>query len=302
MTTQYAEPSRRLQNLAAFGRKADVALLARLGPACALYVDTDKLRTDPGQTVLDEASSFAFARDHLAETDAAYSLRAVGAAYARHFTRALTVTVDPLLYLFAAALEADLDELCENIVRHWSATADGAIAMTATLSERFAASKFAAFAIAPANTDSLLTLAEFFMHRTNSPNLVVLFTASSIFATNTRVPAVDCALRKIGDKMRERAHDVNCAQTVRVPLCMLDASTSDDAMVPMTVSDKARQFIATTRERAHLSLADIIAPKADELNELDALARATKRGELCFGDAEALRHFKLLNNRVAIDV
>lgn len=270
----YTRISRRLAALAAFGPAADVLLLARLGPSCALFVDTQHYKRTAGvaspappapQTTygFDDADAFAFCCAHLSETNRAYPLAQFVAPYVRHVHRVTQADIPPLLYLLMMAIECNLRSVVDEVIAFWSAP-ERVAEHRKTLGGSFSASPLVSSYRIPANEADDCTVAEFLFGRSaivGNPCTSML--AAEPFKHAISVHVLDQAMEAVCARIRELAMSTPFL-TVSVPRWLLVEQSADTTPVLAIASDEARAHAERMGKRPPVRCAEWFAALDDD--------------------------------------
>lgn len=294
-------PSARLCALTALGHPTDVALLARLGPATALYVDTREYRRGP---TLDVAESFNFACDHIEQTNAVYPIATVLGLYFRHLERALQMPIPRIMYILLVACETRISGIGEDAIAYLghphsvdeaalrshdddslliaeraavaAKNAEHVREQQALYGKPFASSGIPAlYGIADDARDDC-TVAEFILNKAPTRTLYLELLASPIFQPNVSVRAFNATLARIqqdtvaaADKARYPEFSVSQHQ--------LDGS-GDRTKVMVKISDEARAIVERESRRRPVNCVDFAAQVFDRADDVVEIMAATTGG------------------------
>jgi hypothetical protein len=285
----YTTPSKRLRALVKYGRKADVVLLARLGPSCALYVDSQPYQSsgDAGSPYcLTEADAFGFCCDSFQNTDKLFPLANVAAPYMQHLKRAFTTRVPDLMYLFMVAIETGLPGMADDVLFTWASTPQSAAEQEKTLGLSFFSStlypsyniKAAAFG----EKREECTVAEFLFGRSALlGHLCSSMLTKPFFSRNISVYSLDQSMREIAEQTKKISIDASY-RIVEIKRRVIDPSIDDDMPVDVVISPAAREVIENVANRTAPQTLDWFEALGQEAKTVCDIVAATK-GDIVVG-------------------
>ena len=292
-------PSEYLRALARYGREADVTLLGRLGPACALYVDSQPHRRRDGRARiaepfdLTEPELFAFCCDHIEETDKVFAISNVAGPYVQHLRSAVpsATGISNLLYLFMVAIETTVPGIAEDALYTWTTTKEHVADIEAIAKSSFYSSALApVYNIKPPAGDEAKredsTVAEFLYGRSaHNGRVCNAILAQPSFQRFISVYALNQTMRSISDQSKRRAMDASYLP-VKVKRCVLDPSVADETLVDVQISDGARALIEVVANREPVQVVDWFAKLAEEQQTVVDIVAAT-HGDIVMGVSES---------------
>jgi len=291
--------SRRLAALVAFGSPADVALLARLGPVCALHADTKVHRERVNDRSLKQlgglnsSEAFAFYCNYLSRADQAFPLANCAAAVGEHLARVVPGTVPHDTYLLAAAIETRIAAIVDDIVAYWSSTPELIAAKEAELAVRMSlSSELRAAYNMPPHTEGAIdsSLAAFLFGRSAYQGSVcIAMTTAVCFARNITAADLGDVAKTMAANTKRRACDVSY-RPLKVPHNVLDPLSKSTEPVEMMISDQARQAVELAAHRLQPTVADFFLALDEEQTLVDDIAWATT-GEIGVG----VRHKRIVH-------